>query len=79
MQTHRFGRRLKLPAKVAIKYQIRKLMFEDLVKEAEAIARAEAIRPSLSEEPRLAEHIPAREAVLAGRVRASITPPAALI
>ena len=79
MQTHRFGRRLKLPATVAIKYQIRRLMFEDLVKEAEAIARAEAIRPSLGEEPRLAELIPAREAVLASPVRASTAPPAALI
>jgi hypothetical protein len=55
MHTHRFGRRLKLPATIAIKHQIRKLMFEDLVKEAEAIARAEAIRQSSSEVPRPAE------------------------
>jgi hypothetical protein len=68
MQTHRFGRRLKLPATIVIKRQIRKLMFEDLVEEAEAIARAEAIRPSLSEEPRPAEHVQAREAVLPGCV-----------
>ena len=52
MHTHRFGRRLKLPATIAIKHQIRKLMFEDLVKEAEAIARAEAVRRSSSEGPR---------------------------
>jgi hypothetical protein len=48
MHTHRFGRRLKLPATIAIKHQIRKLMFEDLVKEAEAIARADAVRLSSS-------------------------------
>ena len=34
---------------MAIKHQIRKLMLEDLVKETEVIARAEAIRGSLSE------------------------------
>jgi hypothetical protein len=34
MHTYRFGRKLKLPATIAIKDQIRKLMFEDLVKEA---------------------------------------------
>jgi hypothetical protein len=44
MHTHRFGRRLKLPATIAIKHQIRKLMFEDLVKEAQEIAKAEAVR-----------------------------------
>jgi hypothetical protein len=54
MHTHRFGRRLKLPATIAIKYQIRQLMFD---KEAEAIARAEAIRRSSSEEPRPVKHI----------------------
>jgi hypothetical protein len=57
MHTHRFGRRLKLPATIAIKHQIRKLMFEDLVKEAEAIARAEAVRLSSSGKPQLAERI----------------------
>jgi hypothetical protein len=55
MHTYRFGRKLKLPATIAIKHQIRKLMFEDLVKEAKVIARAEAIRRSLSEETRLVE------------------------
>jgi hypothetical protein len=57
MHTHRFGRRLKLPATIAIKHQIRKLMFEDLVKEAEAIARAEAVRLSSSDKPQLSERI----------------------
>jgi hypothetical protein len=55
MHTYRFGRKLKLPATIAIKHQLRKLMFEDLVKEAEVIARAEAIRRSLSEETRPVE------------------------
>jgi hypothetical protein len=36
MRTHRFGRKIKLPATIAIKHQIRKLMFEDAVKKAEA-------------------------------------------
>ena len=43
METRRFGRKLKLPATIAIKHQIRRLMFEDAVK-AEARERAEAIR-----------------------------------
>ena len=29
MHTYRFGRKLKLPATIAIKHQISKLMFED--------------------------------------------------
>jgi hypothetical protein len=52
MRTHRFGRKIKLPATIAIKHQIRKLMFEDAVKKAEAGARAEAIRGQLREETR---------------------------
>lgn len=47
MHTHRFGKRIKLPSTIAIKHQLRKLMLEDLVKEAEA--RAEVTRRSLSE------------------------------
>jgi hypothetical protein len=43
MHTYRFGRKLKLPSTIAIKLQIRKLMFEDSVEKAEAAARAEAI------------------------------------
>jgi hypothetical protein len=42
MYTHRFGRKIKLPATIAIKHQIRKMMFEEAVKNAEA--GAEAIR-----------------------------------
>jgi hypothetical protein len=54
MRTHRFGRKIKLPATIAIKHQLRKLMFEDAVKTAEAgaraRARAEATRGQLREE-----------------------------
>jgi hypothetical protein len=35
MRTHRFGRRIKLPATIAIKHQIRMLMTLDNVKKAE--------------------------------------------
>ena len=52
MRTHRFGRKINLPATIAIKHQIRKLMFEDAVKKAEAGARAEATRGQLREETR---------------------------
>jgi hypothetical protein len=52
MRTHRLGRKIKLPATIAIKHQIRKLMLEDAVKTAEAGARAEAIRGQLREETR---------------------------
>jgi len=55
MHTYRFGKKLKLPATIAIKHQLRKLMFEDLVTEAEVIPRAEATRRSLSDETRPAE------------------------
>ena len=36
MRTHRFGRKIKLPATIAIKHQIRMLMAQDEVKKAEA-------------------------------------------
>jgi hypothetical protein len=52
MRTHRFGRKIKLPATIAIKHQIRKLMFEDAIEKAEAEARAEAVRGQLREETR---------------------------
>ena len=38
MHTHRFGKKIKLPSTIAIKHQLRKLMFDDLVKEAEEAA-----------------------------------------
>jgi hypothetical protein len=43
MRTHRF-RKNKLPATIAIKHQLMKLMFEESVKEARIIARTEEIR-----------------------------------
>jgi hypothetical protein len=52
MRTHRFGQKIKLPATIAIKHQLRKLMFEDSVKTAEAAARAEAIHEQMREETR---------------------------
>jgi hypothetical protein len=52
MRTHQFGRKIKLPATIVIKHQLRKLMFEDAVKTAEAGARAEAIRGQMREETR---------------------------
>jgi hypothetical protein len=56
MRTHRFGQKLKLPATIAIKHQLRKLTFEDALKKAEAGARAEATRGQLREEtPPLAQ------------------------
>ena len=51
-------KKIALPSTIAIKHQLRKLMFEDLIKESEeaeeseeseVMARAEAIRRSLSE------------------------------
>ena len=36
MRTHRFGRKIKLPATIAIKHQIRMLTAQDDVKKAEA-------------------------------------------
>jgi hypothetical protein len=50
MQTSRFGRKIKLPATIAIKHQVRQLMFEEAVGKAEAEARAEAVRAQLREE-----------------------------
>ena len=47
MHTHRFGKRIKLPSTIAIKHQMRKLMLEDLVKEAELVARAEVVPRAL--------------------------------
>lgn len=52
MRTHRFGRKIKLPATIVIKHQLRKLMFEDAMKKAEADASAEAVRGQLREKTR---------------------------
>ena len=50
MRTHRFGRKLKLPATIAIKHQIRMRMAQYEIKKAEAEARAEAFRRQPREE-----------------------------
>jgi hypothetical protein len=52
MRTHRFGRKLRLPATIAIKHQMRKLMYEDALEQAEVAARAESLREQRSEETR---------------------------
>jgi hypothetical protein len=49
MRTHRFGKKIKLPSTIAIKHELRKLIFDDLAKEAEVMAKAEAVRRSVSE------------------------------
>ena len=41
MRTLRFGRKLKLPSTIAIKHQVRMLMFQDAAVEAGSKARAE--------------------------------------
>ena len=49
MHTNRFGKKIKLPATIAIKHQLMKLMFEESIKEAaesKFIARTEEIRRS---------------------------------
>ena len=43
MNTHRFGKKIKLPATIAIKHQLMKLMFEESVQEAEGAERTEVI------------------------------------
>jgi hypothetical protein len=52
MQTHRFGRKIKLPATIAIKHQINKLMLADALKE-EAAQRTKTIPLQLEERPRV--------------------------
>jgi hypothetical protein len=50
MRTHRFGRKIKLPATIAIKHQIRMRMAQHEVKKADAEARAEVLRGPGGEE-----------------------------
>jgi hypothetical protein len=50
MQTHRFGRKIKLPATIAIKHQIKKSMLEDALKQ-EAAERSKTIPLQLEERP----------------------------
>ena len=50
MRTHRFGRKLKLPATIAIKHQLRMLMLEDAVKNVAAAASVESVRGQQGDE-----------------------------
>jgi hypothetical protein len=50
MRTHRFGRKIKLPATIAIKHQIRMRMAQYEIKKAEAEATQEAIPGKSCEE-----------------------------
>jgi hypothetical protein len=45
MRTHRFGRKIKLPATIAIKHQIRMLMAQDELKRAEAQFVEKSVQP----------------------------------
>jgi hypothetical protein len=44
MRSQRFGRKIKLPATIAIKHQIKMLMAQDEVKKAEAKLIAQSAR-----------------------------------
>jgi hypothetical protein len=58
MRTHRFGRKLKLPSTIAIKHQLRKLMFDDSVNKIGVTIAAEAVEPLRERTPPLdADHI----------------------
>jgi hypothetical protein len=48
MRTHRFGRKLKLPSTMAIKHQIRRLMFEDTLKDVEAARESPGEAPAVA-------------------------------
>ncbi len=50
MRTHRFGRKIKLPATIAIKHQVRMRMVQDEIEKAEAEAKAEALHGQSSKE-----------------------------
>jgi hypothetical protein len=52
MNTHRFGRKLKLPSTIAIKHQIRRLMFADMAEEIEERPRVEAVRGQMFQKSR---------------------------
>jgi hypothetical protein len=58
MRTHRFGRKIKLPATIAIKHQIRMLMAQDELKRAEAQFVEKSVQP-LSDETRSSRSGPA--------------------
>jgi hypothetical protein len=49
MRTHRFGRKIKLPATIAIKHQIRMRMAQFELEQAEIAARHDALLGQSSE------------------------------
>jgi hypothetical protein len=51
MRTHRFGRKIKLPATIVIKHQIRLLMAQDNVEEKNAQPVEQAARPAIHGKP----------------------------
>jgi hypothetical protein len=51
MRTHRFGRKIKLPATIAIKHQMRMLMVQDEAKKTKAEAKVEVPRGPPDDEP----------------------------
>jgi hypothetical protein len=53
MRTHRFGRKIKLPATLVIKHQIRMLMAQDEVRKAEAQFVGHSVRQLSSGEPEI--------------------------
>jgi hypothetical protein len=54
METRRFGKKQKLPATIAIKHQIRRLMFEDSIKaEARERIAATPLQPKADRAPSL--------------------------
>lgn len=50
MLTHRFGRKIRLPATIAIKHELRMRMAQDDLKKAEVDAKVEALHGRHSEE-----------------------------
>jgi hypothetical protein len=63
MRTHRFGRKIKLPATTAFKHQIRMRMAEYEIKKVEAEARAEACRGQPREESKMPAIKPQHESL----------------
>jgi hypothetical protein len=47
MRTHRFGRKIKLPATMVIKHQIRLLMAQDEAKKKDAQPAEQPARPAM--------------------------------
>jgi len=50
MRTHRFGQKIKLPATIVIKHQIRMLMAQDKLKKAEAQLIEQSVRRAVRDD-----------------------------